>query len=142
MKRVELYARVRHAVMIDGLSQREAARRFGIDPRTVKKMLSYSVPPGYVRTRPPVRPKLDPFIGIIDRILEEDKERPKKQRHTSKRINAVNRCIMAKACHRSVLKKKRRLEGHRTRLPSQRDLIRVNNFAQFLVRQVNNIMGS
>ena len=86
MKRVELYARVRHAVMIEGLSQREAARRFGIDPRTVKKMLSYSVPPGYVRTGVPVRPKLDPFIGIIDRILEEDKSRPKKQRHTSKRI--------------------------------------------------------
>ena len=86
MKRVELYGRVRHAVMIEGLSQREAARCFGIDPRTVRKMLSYSVPPGYVRTRPPVRPKLDPFIGIIDRILEEDKDRPKKQRHTSKRI--------------------------------------------------------
>ena len=86
MKRVELYGRVRHAVMIEGLSQREAARCFGIDPRTVRKMLSYSVLPGYVRTRPPVRPKLDPFIGIIDRILEEDKDRPKKQRHTSKRI--------------------------------------------------------
>ena len=86
MKRVELYGRVRHAVMIEGLSPREAARCFGIDPRTVRKMLSYSVPPGYVRTRPPVRPKLDPFIGIIDRILEEDKDRPKKQRHTSKRI--------------------------------------------------------
>ena len=86
MKRVELYGRVRHAVIIEGLSQREAARCFGIDPRTVRKMLSYSVPPGYVRTRPPVRPKLDPFIGIIDRILEEDKDRPKKQRHTSKRI--------------------------------------------------------
>ena len=87
MKRVELYARVRHAVMIEGLSQREAARRFGIDPRTVKKMLRYSVPPGYVRRRPPARPKLDPFIGVIDRILDEDKERPKKQRHTSKRIS-------------------------------------------------------
>ena len=74
--------------MIEGLSQREAARYFGIDPRTVRKMLSYSVPPGYVRTRPPVRPKLDPFIGIIDRILEEDKDRPKKQRHTSKRTPA------------------------------------------------------
>jgi len=86
MKRVELYARVRHAVMIDGLSGREAARRFGIDPRTVKKMLSYSVPPGYVRTRPPVRPKLGPFVGVIERILEEDAERPKKQRHTSKRV--------------------------------------------------------
>ena len=46
MKRVELYGRVRHAVMIEGLSQREAARCFGIDPRTVRKMLSYSVPPG------------------------------------------------------------------------------------------------
>jgi DNA-binding transcriptional regulator LsrR (DeoR family) len=54
MKRVELYARVRHAVMIEGLSQREVARRFGIDPRAVKKMLSYSVPPGYVRTRVPI----------------------------------------------------------------------------------------
>ena len=86
MKRVELYARVRHAVMIDGLSQREAARWFGIDPRTVKKILSYSVPPGYIRSKPPNRPKLNPFTGVIDRILEEDKDRPKKQRHTSKRI--------------------------------------------------------
>jgi len=42
MKRVELYARVRYAVKIEGLSQRVAARRFGIDPRTVKKVLSYS----------------------------------------------------------------------------------------------------
>jgi len=71
-----LYARVRHAGMIDGLSQREAARHFGIDPPTVEKMLSYSIPPGYVRTRPPVRPNLDPFIGIIYSILEEDKELP------------------------------------------------------------------
>ncbi len=86
MKRVDLYARVRYAVMVDGQSQREAARHFGIDPRTVKKMLRFSVPPGYVRTWPPVRPKLGPFTGIIDRILAEDKNRPKKQRHTSKEL--------------------------------------------------------
>ena len=49
-------------------------------------MLSFSVPPGYRRSRPPARPKLDPFVGMIDRILEEDKGRPAKQRHTSKRI--------------------------------------------------------
>ena len=59
MKRVELYGRVRHAVMIEGLSQREAARCFGIDPRTVRKMLSYSVPPGYVRTLPTARARAD-----------------------------------------------------------------------------------
>jgi hypothetical protein len=86
MKGVELYGRVRHAVRIEGLSHREAARRFGIDPRTVAKMMVFSVPPGYRRKKPPVRPKLDPFIGIIDRIMEEDKRRPAKQRHTSKRI--------------------------------------------------------
>jgi len=86
MKGVELYARVRHAVRIEGLSRREAARRFDLDPRTVKKMLTFSVPPGYRRSKPPVRPKLDPFTGIIDRILEEDKRRPAKQQHTSKRI--------------------------------------------------------
>jgi transposase len=86
MKRVELYAQVRRAVYVEGMSQREAARRFGIDPRTVAKMLAFSVPPGYRRSRPPIRPKLDPFVGIIDRILEEDKLQPAKQQHTAKRI--------------------------------------------------------
>jgi transposase len=86
MKGVELYAQVRRAVFVEGISQREAARRYGIDPRTVAKMLAFSVPPGYRRSRPPARPKLDPFAGIIDRILEEDKGHPAKQRHTSKRI--------------------------------------------------------
>jgi transposase len=86
MKQVEIYARVRHAVLIEGISERAAAERFGINPRTVSKMLRFSVPPGYVRTKPPFRPKLDAFVGIIDAILAADKEGPKKQRHTSKRI--------------------------------------------------------
>jgi len=86
MKGVELYGLVRYAVQREGLSRREAARRFGLDPRTVAKMLAFSVPPGYRRSRPPARPKLDRFVGIIDQILEHDKARPAKQRHTSKRI--------------------------------------------------------
>src|SRR5918999_1482196 len=86
MKSVELYAQVRYAVQIEGVSRREAARRYGIDPRTVAKMLAFSVPPGYRRSRPPARPKLDPFTGIIDDILVADDARPKKQRHTAKRI--------------------------------------------------------
>lgn len=86
MKGVELYRQVRHSVRIEGLSRRETGRRFGLDPRTVAKMLAFSVPPGYRRSRPPARPKLDPFVGIIDQILEDDKGRPAKQRHTSKRI--------------------------------------------------------
>src|ERR1700682_2333175 len=86
MKSVELYAQVRYAVQIEGLSRREAARRYGIDPRTVAKMLAFSVPPGYRRSRPPARPKLDPFVVIIDRILGGEKGQPAKQQHPSKRI--------------------------------------------------------
>jgi transposase len=86
MKDVELYAKVRHAVRIEGLSKRAAARRFGIDPRTVDKMLVFSVPPGYRRSKPPEKPKLGPFIAIIDGILAADKGGPKKQHHTAKRI--------------------------------------------------------
>ena len=86
MKGVELYGRVRYAVRIEGLSERAAARRFGIDPRTVHKMMMFPVPPGYRRKKPPARPKLDGFVGHIDKILEEDRPLSKKQRHTSKRI--------------------------------------------------------
>ncbi len=83
---VDLYCRVRLACHREGMSQREAARRFGIDRKTVAKMLAFSVPPGYRRRQPPRRPKLAPYIGMIDQILEEDQDRPRKQRHTAKRI--------------------------------------------------------
>ena len=86
MYKVELYARVRRACMVDGMSTREAARVFGLHRDTVRKMLEYSVPPGYRRESPPRRPKLDPYRGVIDRILEDDRSLPKKQRHTAKRI--------------------------------------------------------
>ena len=42
--------------------QRKAARVFGIDPKTVAKMLRFAVPPGYRRSKPPVRPKLDRLL--------------------------------------------------------------------------------
>ena len=77
---------MRHAVQIEGLSHREAARRFGIDPRTVRKMMLFSEPLGYRRSKLAARPKLDPFVRIIERILDEDSRRPAKQRYTSKRI--------------------------------------------------------
>jgi transposase len=83
---VDLHRRVRLACHHEGLSRREAAVRFGIDRKTVAKMLRMSVPPGYRRSGPPRRPKLDPFTGVIDRILEEDRDVHRKQQHTAKRI--------------------------------------------------------
>jgi transposase len=83
---VELYARVRRAVIVDKMSEREAAKEFGLARETVRKMLRYAAPPGYRRQQPVRRPKLGAWIGTIDQILEEDKAEGKKQRHTAKRI--------------------------------------------------------
>ena len=82
MYRVDVYLRVRRAVMVEGMSIQETARTFGLHRDTVRKMLAYSVPPDYRRQSPPRKPKLKPFTGVIDRILEDDLARPRKQRHT------------------------------------------------------------
>jgi hypothetical protein len=84
--RVEVYARVRQAVQVEGMSLRHAAREFGLPRKTIRKMLAFSVPSGYQRKKPLARPKLGPWLGIIDQIQEEDEARPKKQRHTARRI--------------------------------------------------------
>ncbi len=86
MYHVDLYARVRRACMVEGMSLREASWVFGRHRDTVRKLLAYSVPPGYRRQEPPRRPKLEPCTGVIDTILEADRQVPRKQRHTAKRI--------------------------------------------------------
>ena len=58
MYSVELYSRVRRACHVDGMSKSAAARHFGIDRKTVSKILKHAVPPGYRRNGPPARPKL------------------------------------------------------------------------------------
>ena len=83
---METYAAVRRFVLMDGGTRREASRVFGISRETVDKMCAHSIPPGYVRTKAPAQPRLGPFTGIIDAILEADKRVHKKQRHTAKRI--------------------------------------------------------
>ena len=45
MYRVEFYAEVRRSVYVEGLSERAAARRFGLARETVRKMLRYRLPP-------------------------------------------------------------------------------------------------
>lgn len=87
MYSVGIYGRVRRAVYVEGMSERQLAREFGLARETVRKMLQYAVPPGYRRQQPARRPKLDAWVGVIDQMLEEDRSRPRKQRHTAKRIH-------------------------------------------------------
>ena len=86
MYSVDLYALVRRACRIDGMSQREAARVFGIDRKTVEKMLRFSVPPGYRRSirrgvRSWIRSRAS-STGSWRRTVTVHR----KQRHTAKRI--------------------------------------------------------
>jgi transposase len=83
---VDLYLKVRRAVMVENRSEREVARYFGIHRKTVRKMCQFAVPPGYRRAQSAVSPTLAPFVGIIDAILEADKQVHVKQRHTAVRI--------------------------------------------------------
>ena len=80
------YAAVRRFVFVEGHSEREAARVFGLARKTIGKMCKFSAPPGYLRSKPVERPRLGPFTGAIDAILAADKLAPPKQRHTAKRI--------------------------------------------------------
>jgi len=73
-------------VLVDGLSEREVARRLGHARKTVRKALAHSSPPPYTLEKAREKPILAPFLGTIDSWLGEDEKRPRKQRHTAKRI--------------------------------------------------------
>ena len=47
---------VRRAVLVEGISKRQACRRFGIHWQTLQRILEHPAPPGYQRTRKADRP--------------------------------------------------------------------------------------
>ncbi len=47
MYRMDVYQRVRRAVMVEGKGSREVSREFGLHREAVRKMRAYSVPPSY-----------------------------------------------------------------------------------------------
>ena len=80
------WTRIRLEVLRGERSKREILRREGIAWETLKKIIEHSEPPGYRIGKPRPKPKIGPYLEQITRIIEEDKELPKKQRHTAKRI--------------------------------------------------------
>ena len=82
---MELWATIRHALFVEGISKREATKRFGVNYRTINKIFHNEHPGTYNRAKP-TETKLTPFISFIEEYLAEDKKLPRKQRHTKKRI--------------------------------------------------------
>ena len=80
------WTKIRLAVSSGKLSIREAAKQYGLNFRTARKILEHAEPPGYRRKEAHNKPKLGPFVPIIHEILNADKKSHPKQRHTGRRI--------------------------------------------------------
>ncbi|MFC1637195.1 IS21 family transposase [Planctomycetota bacterium] len=85
-KDMEEWVRIRQRVLREGTSKRQILRETGMHWTTLEKILKYASPPGYCRTKPPKKSKIGPYLERVRRIIEQDKQMPKKQRHTAKRI--------------------------------------------------------
>jgi len=83
---VEEKERIRRAYFVEHRSIRWITRNYHRSRTTVRKALGDASPPVYRREKEPVSKVLGPFKPIIYGWLEEDKTKPKKQRHTGKRI--------------------------------------------------------
>jgi transposase len=83
---MEIWAEIRRRVLTGEMSKRAACRHYDIHWQTLKKILEHDEPPGFRLRVPRARPRLGPFLPVIHAILEADREAPKKQRHTARRI--------------------------------------------------------
>jgi transposase len=88
MIQVDEKEKIRRLYFIKRHSIRQIAREHHYARKTVRKAISDASVSEYHLTKPKPCPVTGPFLPIIERWLEEDKHRPKKQRHTAHRIYA------------------------------------------------------
>ncbi len=84
--RVELFEQIRRDRDREGLSVHALARRHGVHRRTVRQALDSALPPARKRPRGRPAPKLGPYRPLIDSWLTADREAPRKQRHSARRV--------------------------------------------------------
>jgi transposase len=77
---------IRRAYYIESKSIRRIQRETGHHRETIRKALGDGSVPRYTAQQSRPSPVLDPVKPIIDRWLVEDEARPRKQRHTARRI--------------------------------------------------------
>ena len=83
---MEQWSEIRRRVLVLGESKRSVCREYDIHWDTLKKILQHSDPPGYRMSAPRKKRALEAFVPFIEQILHEDRNAPRKQRHTAKRI--------------------------------------------------------
>jgi transposase len=86
---MDQWIELRRRIRTGAASLRQLHRETGISRPTLRKIRDHSEPPGYQRTRPVEKSKIGPYLGRIRQIIDADKQMPKKQRHTAKKILEV-----------------------------------------------------
>jgi transposase len=83
---MEIWTEIRRRVLTGELSKRQASSQYGLNYRTVCKIVDSPEPAPYRAAQPRSKPVLGPFLEIIGKILDDDRQAPPKQRHTARRI--------------------------------------------------------
>jgi transposase len=84
--RVELFEQIRRDWRAGKVSIRELADRHHVHRRTVRQALASAVPPPRKAYQPRPRPAIGPYAAVIDGWLLADRDVPRKQRHTARRV--------------------------------------------------------
>jgi transposase len=83
---VELFEQIRRDRRDGQLSIRELADKHRVHRRTVREALANAIPPPRKTYPPRPRPATEPYVEIIDAWLIGDRDVPRKQRHTARRV--------------------------------------------------------
>jgi len=82
---METIAKIRRRHEVNGESISEIARCLNLSRNTVRKYLNQSDPPRYQRKQQP-KPRLGAYEDQLKTWLEQDSQRPRKQRRTARRL--------------------------------------------------------
>jgi transposase len=83
---VELFEQIRRDRRAEGSSIRELADRHHVHRRTVRQAMGSAVPPPRRAYPKRPRPAIDRYARVIDGWLLADRDAPRKQRHTARRV--------------------------------------------------------
>ena len=91
MIKMENIEQIRKMHFIEDLSIRQISKKIGIHRKTISKYLSTdsTEPPKYRQPNERNHPVLGQYIPMIKKILDEDKTRHRKQKHTAAKIQEI-----------------------------------------------------